>query len=76
VDPAIEARQREGLAALRARRDNDRVRDLLGGLETAARGPENLMPLFVTCVENDVTLGEIAGALRRVFGEYRPEQFF
>jgi methylmalonyl-CoA mutase N-terminal domain/subunit len=76
VDPAIEARQREGLAALRARRDNDRVRDLLGRLETAARRPENLMPLFVTCVENDVTLGEIARALRRVFGEYRPEQFF
>ena len=72
VDPAIEAAQRERLARLRAERNNDRVRELLAHLETAARGTDNLMPLFITCVENDVTLGEICGVLRSVFGEYRP----
>ncbi|MGQ9851149.1 MAG: acyl-CoA mutase large subunit family protein [Aggregatilineaceae bacterium] len=72
VDPAIEAAQRERLARLRAERDNVRVRELLAHLETAARGTDNLMPLFITCVENDVTLGEICGVLRSVFGEYRP----
>lgn len=72
VDPAIEAAQRERLARLRAERDNGRVRELLAHLETAARGTDNLMPLFITCVENDVTLGEICGVLRGVFGEYRP----
>ncbi len=72
VDPAIEAAQRERLARLRAERDNARVRELLAHLETAARGTDNLMPLFITCVENDVTLGEICGVLRGVFGEYRP----
>jgi methylmalonyl-CoA mutase N-terminal domain/subunit len=71
VDPAIEAAQRAKLAALRAERDHDRVRDLLGHLDTAARGTDNLMPLFVMCVEADVTLGEICGVLRGVFGEYR-----
>ncbi|NPV66471.1 MAG: methylmalonyl-CoA mutase family protein [Anaerolineae bacterium] len=73
VDPAVEQQQRARLAALRAERDNSRVAGLLGQLETAARGRENLMPLFIECVEHDATLGEICGVLRGVFGEYRPE---
>ncbi|MBZ0282026.1 MAG: methylmalonyl-CoA mutase family protein [Anaerolineae bacterium] len=72
VDPAIEAAQRQKLADLRTRRDNAKVAELRGQLETAARGKDNLMSLFVTCVENDVTLGEICHTLRGVFGEYRP----
>ena len=72
VDPAVEAAQRERLARLRANRDNGRVRELLGHVETAARGSENLVPLFIACVENGATLGEICGVLRGVFGEYRP----
>ncbi|MFQ3565829.1 MAG: methylmalonyl-CoA mutase family protein [Aggregatilineales bacterium] len=72
VDPAIEAAQRERLAALRASRDNDRVAELRAHLETAARGRENLMPLIIACVEGEVTLGEICHTLRGVFGEYRP----
>jgi methylmalonyl-CoA mutase N-terminal domain/subunit len=72
VDPAIEAAQRQKLADLRARRNNDKVNELRAHLEKAARGNDNLMPLFITCVENDVTLGEICHTLRRVFGEYRP----
>jgi methylmalonyl-CoA mutase N-terminal domain/subunit len=31
-----------------------------------------MIPLFVTCVENDMTLGEICGVLRKVWGEYQP----
>jgi methylmalonyl-CoA mutase N-terminal domain/subunit len=72
VDPAIEAAQRQKLADLRAKRDDARVSDLRAHLETAARGTDNLMPLFISCVENDVTLGEICHTLRGVFGEYRP----
>jgi methylmalonyl-CoA mutase N-terminal domain/subunit len=72
LDPAIEATQRERLGELRARRDNERVTALRARLMEAARGEENLMPLFVECVENDVTLGEIANSLRAVWGEYRP----
>jgi methylmalonyl-CoA mutase N-terminal domain/subunit len=76
IDPAIERGQRERLAALRASRDNERVSSLRTQLEGAARGSDNLMPLIVECVENEVTLGEICGTLRGVFGEYYPEQFF
>ena len=72
LDPAIEASQCERLAALRARRDNDKVAELRGQLATSATQDENLMPLFVTCVENDMTLGEICHTLRDVWGEYKP----
>lgn len=72
VDPVIEQAQCDKLAKLRAERDNDKVNELRGRLDTAARGTDNLMPLFIECVENDVTLGEIAHSLRAVYGEYRP----
>jgi len=72
VDPAIEQAQHTHLAALRERRDKTRVNELLSRLESAARGSENLMPLFVECVENDITLGEICGTLRGLWGEYQP----
>ena len=72
VDPAIEQGQHERLAALRERRDTERVNALRGRIATAARTDDNLMPLFVEAVENDVTLGEICHTLRDVFGEYQP----
>jgi len=72
LDPAIEASQRERLAALRARRDNEKVAALRRQLAASAQTDENLMPLFIICVENDVTLGEICHTLRDVWGEYKP----
>jgi methylmalonyl-CoA mutase, N-terminal domain len=75
VDPAIEIGQRERLKELRERRKKERLGELLARLETAARGTENLMPLFIECVENDITLGEICNTLRGVWGEYVAEGF-
>ena len=72
VDPAIEEGQRQRLAALRARRDNTAVAEILARIEKAARGSENLMPLFIEAAERYATLGEITGVLRKVWGEYRP----
>jgi len=72
VDPAVRERQIERLQALRERRDGEKVSALLGRLERAARTDENLLPLFVECVEAYATLGEICDVLRGVFGEYRP----
>jgi len=71
VDPAIEESQRRKLHALRERRDANRVNALLEQLEIAAKGDELLMPLFIECVENEITLGEICGVLRDVWGEYQ-----
>lgn len=75
VDPQVEENQRQKLAALRAGRDNERVSQLLTQLEDAARGKGALMPLFIECAENEVTLGEICGVLRGVWGEYQPPTF-
>ncbi|HEY62316.1 MAG TPA: methylmalonyl-CoA mutase family protein [Anaerolineae bacterium] len=72
MDPTIEANQHQHLASIRQRRDARRVTELLTHLESAAKGGNNLLPLFVTCVENDITLGEICGVLRNVWGEYQP----
>jgi len=72
VDPAVRERQIERLQALRERRDGEKVSALLGRLKRAAHTDENLMPLFVECVEAYATLGEICDVLRSVFGEYTP----
>jgi methylmalonyl-CoA mutase N-terminal domain/subunit len=61
------------LAELRAGRDGGKVAELRANLKVAAAGDENLMPHFITCVENNVTLGEICNSLREVWGEYRPD---
>jgi methylmalonyl-CoA mutase N-terminal domain/subunit len=71
VDPAIEHSQRAKLATLRATRDPARVAELRTRLDATARTSENLLPLFVECVENDLTLGEICHTLRGVWGEYQ-----
>jgi methylmalonyl-CoA mutase N-terminal domain/subunit len=72
IDPAIEAEAGERLKALRARRDTAKVSELLTRLERTARTSDNLMTLFIACVENQVTVGEICKVLRGVWGEYRP----
>jgi len=72
VDPVIEENQRKNLARIRAKRDTQKANELLGRLSDSAKGTENLLPLFVECVENDLTLGEICGVLREVWGEYQP----
>jgi methylmalonyl-CoA mutase N-terminal domain/subunit len=72
VDPSIEGEQCQRLADLRERRDQTRVKELLTHLETAAQSDENLVPIFIESVEQDITLGEICKTLRQVWGEYQP----
>jgi methylmalonyl-CoA mutase, N-terminal domain len=74
IDPALETSRRERLAELRATRDSRRVALQRERLAAAAQGDENLVPLLVDCVENEVTLGEICATLREIWGEYRPEE--
>jgi methylmalonyl-CoA mutase, N-terminal domain len=72
VDPAIEEGQRERLARLRSQRDKQKVSELLERLASTAKSSDNLLPLFIECVENDITLGEICAVLRKTWGEYQP----
>jgi methylmalonyl-CoA mutase, N-terminal domain len=69
VDPSVRTRQMERVRALRARRDGARAAEVLARLEAQARGSGPLMPIIVDAVEALCTLGEIADALRRVWGE-------
>ncbi len=75
VDPAIELGQMAKLNELRRNRDQELVDRNRGKLVDAAKGNENLMPLFIECVENEMTLGEICNTLRGVWGEYVAEGF-
>ena len=75
VDPRVEEDQKRKLAELRASRDPERVSRRLIELENAARDKAPLMSLFIECAEDEVTLGEICGVLRDVWGQYQPPTF-
>jgi methylmalonyl-CoA mutase N-terminal domain/subunit len=75
VDPAIELGQKAKLKQLRETRDQRLAEELRERLKAAAVGTENLMPLLIECVENDITLGEICNTLRVIWGEYVAEGF-
>ncbi len=71
IDEEMVTRQIERLQTLRRQRDNQAVNAALRALQQAARGSENLMPYILNAVEVYATIGEIANALREVFGEYQ-----
>jgi methylmalonyl-CoA mutase N-terminal domain/subunit len=70
-DPDLEQRQVERLRALRTKRSQSRWQQGVDAVKERARNGNNLMPAIVDAVESNCTVGEIAGALREVFGEYR-----
>jgi methylmalonyl-CoA mutase N-terminal domain/subunit len=71
IDPESERHQVAALAAVRRTRHAATWQAALDALDTAARGGSNLVPPVIAAVEARATLGEIADALRRAFGEYR-----
>jgi methylmalonyl-CoA mutase N-terminal domain/subunit len=71
IGAEVEEEQRRALAVRRAARDNGAVERALARLREAARGTDNLVPPIIEAVRVSATEGEIIGALRDVFGEYR-----
>jgi methylmalonyl-CoA mutase N-terminal domain/subunit len=71
IDDSIRTIQSDKLNAIRNKRNNQIVAELLQKIESTAKSSENLMPIVVEAVENYCTLGEISDALRHVFGEYK-----
>ncbi len=63
--------QIERLKKFKASRDQDKVKSCLSRLEAAAKGSDNLMPHFIECAENKVSLGEISDQLRKIFGLHK-----
>jgi methylmalonyl-CoA mutase N-terminal domain/subunit len=74
VSPRHQVAQARALKRLRARRSQAAVERHLAGIERAARGTDNLMPLLKAALADYVTIGECCAVLRRVFGEYRPSE--
>ena len=71
LNPEVEKNQVARLADIKNNRNSEQVSAALAGLETAARGSDNLMPHIYDCVKEYATLGEICNVLRKVFGEYK-----
>ena len=71
IDESLERKQVEQVRAMRSRRDAIRWEAALREVTDAARSGANLMPAILEAVESYATVGEIAGTLRRVFGEYQ-----
>ena len=74
IDENVERDQVARLEAFRKRRSGN-VAAALGALDIAAKSSENLMPRIVDAVRNDCTVGEIAGTLKKTFGEHREQGF-
>jgi len=71
VDEGLERKQVERVRAVRAKRDQLKSASAINAIVDAAQGSENLMPRIIDAVESYCTVGEIADALRGVFGEYK-----
>ncbi len=76
VDPTIEAQQREGLARLRAERDEGAVEAALTALRTAAEGSDNVLWPMKEALAARASVGEVCHALRAVWGTYTPPDRF
>ncbi len=71
VDPAVERELADAVVRWRAGRDQSRVEAALDRLRAGAEGTENLMEATIALAEAGGTVGDWAGALRDVFGEFR-----
>ena len=77
LDPESEARQISRLKQVRENRDQQRAEAALERLLTLARDDSaNLMPATIEAVRAHLSMGEITGALRGVFGSYTETPVF
>jgi methylmalonyl-CoA mutase N-terminal domain/subunit len=76
ITEEAEIRQRERMAAMRARRDQAQVVATLERLKEAARTSENVIPHMLEAVRAYATLYEIRAAMEEVFGAYQEPVFF
>ena len=70
IDPKLEEQQIARVKAFRRQRDNSSTTRALSELKKAAEGSENVVPKIVSAVKARATLGEVANAMREVFGEH------
>jgi methylmalonyl-CoA mutase N-terminal domain/subunit len=76
LDAEGRERQLKRLARIKAERSAGDVRARLAELKRAAEGDTNLMEPLIACAHAYCTVGETAGALREVWGEFRQPVVF
>jgi methylmalonyl-CoA mutase N-terminal domain/subunit len=76
VDPEAERRQVVRLKKHKESRDQAAVDARLTDLTAAAQGDANMLPPIKEALRAGASIGEVSGALRDVFGEYRGGAFF
>jgi methylmalonyl-CoA mutase, N-terminal domain len=76
IDPALERKQVERLAATRARRDGAAVESSLAELKRVAATDANLMPPILAAARARATEGEMISSLQEVFGTYTESPVF
>jgi methylmalonyl-CoA mutase N-terminal domain/subunit len=76
IDPALERKQVDRLAATRAKRDAAAVESALAELKRAAATEENLMPPIIAAARARASEGEMIAAMQEVFGTYTESPVF
>ncbi len=76
TDPAFERRKVADLINLKKSRDQNLVKNLMNEIREVIQGTDNIMPSLIKAVKSYVTLGEIIGVMREVFGEFREETIY
>jgi methylmalonyl-CoA mutase N-terminal domain/subunit len=76
VDPESERRQLERLKRFKENRDAAAVESRLSDLKGVATADGNLLYPIKDALRDGASIGEVCGAMREVFGEYRGGAFF
>ena len=76
VDPESEQHQLARLAKFKEARDQGAVEGKLDALRENARGDANLLHPIKDALREGASIGEVCGAMRDVFGEYKGGAFF
>jgi methylmalonyl-CoA mutase N-terminal domain/subunit len=76
VSPEVQKQQVRRLAELKQSRNQNAVEESLSAIKSAAIDGKNLMPEFLKAAQNYVTLGEMIGELKEVFGTYEETAVF
>ena len=71
-DPDALNKQLKRLSKTKKKRNNEKVKQVLGDLERIVReGKENVMPCIIDAVRSYATIGEITGVLQKVYGKFK-----
>jgi methylmalonyl-CoA mutase N-terminal domain/subunit len=76
IDPETERRQVDRLARFKEARDTRAVEGRLQALRDVAGGKGNLLYPIKDALRDRASIGEVCGAMRDVFGEYKGGAFF